>query len=538
MLSKIILSVSSKQATAGLWRMGRFVSCTQFANDAAGLAKYQLFVSSHPDSPVHLIVDAVEEDYRLETMPHSGGRARKEMLQRKLGQLYRNNNYRAALYIGRESDKRRDDRILMMALTNSDLLTPWVSVLEAIEAPIAGVYLVPMVSQMLVKTLKFKQPHLLLMTRETAGLRLTYFADQQLRLSRVTPLSGISEEKIQKLYLSEAERTRLYLISLRMVTRETQLHLVYPSIEAPTGDLATQLETTQGVSCEVIPPATLAKRVGLNLSVLSRYPDLLHMHILAKSQMRTNLIPKAQAKNYQLLQTRFGINIASIVSVSVAALFAISSLWNAVELKHKTEEMATQANIQQTLYQAVSSSFIKTPVSGSQLKIAAELAEKFDSLKQNPQRLMVIISQALDAQPEIQIKRLRWIQTEDANTKDSGSPYKDNAPTMVHIPPPPRPPSGLYELGFMDGEIGNFSGDYRAAQASVETLTENLRKNKQVAQVTILRQPVNTSSHVSLQGSTLDNNTQQVEPARFELELILKPEVKSEVQPKEIVKKS
>jgi hypothetical protein len=524
MLSKIILSVSSKQATAGLWRMGRFVSCTQFANDEAGLAKYQLFVSSHPDSPIHIIADAVEEDYRLETMPHSGGRARNEMLQRKLGQLYRNNNYRAALFIGRESDKRRDDRILMMALTNSDLLTPWISVLEAIEAPIAGVYLVPMVSQMLVKTLKLKQPNLLLMTREAAGLRLTYFADQQLRLSRVTPLAGISEEKIQKLYLSEAERTRLYLISLRMVTRETQLHLVYPSIEPPTGDFASQLEATQGVSCEVIQPAALAKRVGLNLSILSRYPDLLHMHILAKSLMRTNLIPKIQAKNYQLLKTRFGLNIASIASVSVAAFFAVSSLWNTIEIKHKIEDASMQTHAQENLYLAVSSNFTKTPVPGSELKIAADLAQKFDSLSRNPQRLIIIISQALDTQPEIAINRMRWMQTEDASIKDNDSLYKDNAMGAVSAPLPPRPPSGLYELGFMDGEIKNFSGDYRAAQSSVEKLIETLRMNKQVAQVTILRQPVNTSSHVSLQGSTLDNNTQQQDPAHFELKLILKPE--------------
>jgi hypothetical protein len=261
------------------------------------------------------------------------------------------------------------------------------------------------------------------------------------------------------------------------------------------------------------------------------------MHILAKGHMGTNLIPKIQAKNYQLLQTRFAINLISVLSVSVAALFAISSLWNAVEIKHKTEDMASQTNMQETLYQAVSSNFIKTPVPGSQLKIAAELAQKFDSLKQNPQRLMVIISQALDTQSEIQIKRLRWTQTDDANIKDSEGP-KDNTPTTVHIPPPPRPASGLYEIGFMDGEIKNFSGDYRAAQASVEALTETLRKNNQVAQVTIVRQPVNTSSLVSLQGSTLDNNTQQVEPARFSLKLILKSEVEPMAKSNGIVTKS
>jgi hypothetical protein len=533
MLSKIILSISSKQATAGLWRLGRFVSCTQFANDEAGLAKYKLFISSRPNTPIHVIVDAVEEDYRLENMPHSTGRARNEMLQRKLGQLYRNSNYRAAQFIGRETDKRRDDRILMMALTTPDLLTPWMSILDELEAPIAGVYLLPMVSQLLVKKLKLKEPNLLLMTRETAGLRLSYFDRHQLRISRITPLIGISEEKLQHLFLSETERTRLYLISLRMITRDTPLHLVFPTIEVPSRDFSTQLESSQGMSCEVISPETLAKRVGLNLSVLTRYPDLLHMHILAKSQISTNLIPKIQAKNYQLLQTRFGLNITSIVGVTIAALFAANSLWSTIAIRHKTEDMAMQTTIQENLYRTVSSNFTKTPVPGSELKIAVELAQKFDDLNRNPQRLMFVISQALDTQSEIQVKRLRWKRTEDANAKDNDSLFKDITTAAATVPPPPLPPSGLYEIGFMDGEIKNFTGDYRAAQTSVENFAETLRKNKEVSQVTILRQPVNTSSHVSLQGSTLDDFTQQQEPARFQLKLFLKP-----LNPAVVVKRS
>lgn len=523
MLSKIILSISSKQATVGLWRLGRFVSCTQFANDEAGLAKYQLFLSSHPNTPVHIIVDAVEEDYRLESMPHSSGRARNEMLQRKLGQLYRNSNYRAAQVIGRETEKRRDDRILMMALTSTELLTPWLSILEEFEAPIAGVYLLPMVSQLLVKKLKLKEPNLLLMTRETAGLRLSYFAGNQLRISRITPLTGISEEKLQHLFISETERTRLYLISLRMITRETPLHLVFPTIEPQSQDFSTQLESSQGVSSEIIPPETLAKRVGLNLSVLTRYPDLLHMHILAKSRISTNLLPKILAKNYEILQAGFGLNTVSIVAVTIAALFAMSSLWNTIGIRHKTEEMAMETKVQENNYRTVSSSFTKTPVPGSELKIAVELAQKFDDINRNPQRLMFVLSQALDTQPEILVKRLRWKRIEDANAKDNDSLFKDIANVSVKIPPPPLPPSGLYEIGFMDGEIKNFTGDYRAAQTSVETFAETLRKNKEVSQVTILRQPVNTSSHVSLQGSTLDDFTQQQEPARFELKLFLKP---------------
>ena len=522
MLSKIVLCVTSKQATVGLWRLGRLVSCSAFANNESGRDEFRQFLQQHPNVPIHMIADAVEEDFRLETMPHAFGGARHEMVERKLNQLYRNTSYRTAQFIGREADKRRDDLFLFMSLTNPDIVAPWVTAAEELQAPLAGVYLLPMVSQLLIKELKLKNADLLLMTRQSAGLRQTYFSSQHLRVSRLTPLAGMDERQINKLYASETEKTRLYLVSLRMIARENRLHMVFPTVEYVDAGVTQQLEQTQGVSCNIIGAAELARRLGLSTDLLKRYPDMLHMHVLARYSPICNLAHARQTRHYQLQKLRIGINIASAVCFTGAVAVAATNLFNTADLGRQLQEAAAQTRQQEKLYNEVASNFPKTPLPGNDLKVGVELAKKIGALNRTPQRLMQVVGDALDVQREIQLNRLRWKLSDDSNAKDDEEKNiapSDNAATL----PSPTHPSGLYEIGFIDGEISNFSGDYRAALASVNALAERLKQNKAVEQVVIMQQPVNTSSFVNLQGSTLDEQAQQLPAAQFKIKITLKP---------------
>lgn len=520
MLFKTVIFVTSQKATVGRWRMGKLVSCEAFANDSAGHDGFRHFLIQHPNAPIYMIVDVVEEDFRLESMPHTSGRSRTEMTERKLSQLYRNTVYRTAQFVGRETDKRRDDRFLFMGLTNPDLIAPWTSAIADLQVPLAGVYLRPSVSQLLVKTLKLKDADLLLMTRQSAGLRQTYFSNQHLRVSRLTPLAGMDERQIEKLYVTETEKTRLYLISLRMMSRESKLHVVFPTAEQVNEGFIRQLEAGQGVSCNIIGPADLARSIGLNPDWLKRFPDLLHMHMLARHSCPGNLAPAAQMHHYQVHNLRLGINLASMAAVAGAAAIAGINLVNTADLQQQLRDATAQTQTQDRLYEEVARNFPKTPLPGNDLKTAVDLAKKIDEINRNPQRMMQVVSSALDNQREVQLDRLRWKLTEDANAQDDDT--KGNATAVAGVTPPPASPTGLYEIGFIDGEIGNFTGDYRAAIDSVNRLVEALKQNKSVEQVTILQQPVNTSSQASLQGSTLDQQAQQLPAAKFKLKIILK----------------
>ena len=169
-----------------------------------------------------MLVDAVEEDYRFESLPHSFGSDRSEMVNRKLKQHYRNTPYCSARLQGRDTGKRRDDRYLFCALTNPELITAWVQAVIERELPMAGIYLLPTVSQDLVEKLQLKQTNLLVVSIDSSGLRLTFLRDQKLRISRLARIDGTGPQAI-KSYAEEISNTRLYLHALRIVTLDEQL---------------------------------------------------------------------------------------------------------------------------------------------------------------------------------------------------------------------------------------------------------------------------------------------------------------------------
>ena len=87
----------------------------------------------------------------------------------------------------------------------------------------------------------------------------------------------------------------------------------------------------------------------------------------------------------------------------------------------------------------------------------------------------------------------------------------------------------LLEVGFINAEIKDFTGDYRAAINSVTRFVALLKSNPAVEQVVVLQEPVNVSSFANLQGSTNEESSTERPPAVFKLKLVLKPMLANEI---------
>ena len=528
-LNKLVLCATAHHLLAGVW-LGTKLQGTQFfANDEDGQADFAKFLSQYPETPVYLMADAVEEDYRLESLPHSSGAARQELVERKLNQYYRSLEYRTAHFITRETDKRRDDKFLFVALNNAEFLQTWVKILVAAEALLVGIYLLPMLSQILVRQLKIMSSHILLCERLSSGLRQTYLHNGRLRMSRLVSNVPQATNQLSYFYLVETEKTRLYLISQRFISRDTPLNLVFASVNGDTQHISNSISQEQGLECTDIDLNGIVRNLGLPVNQVQKMPELLHMQLMASGHKVDNLAPAELIKHYQIDKVQQLLKWGTVGITIVGFMIAGWIVKQALDYRTAYEQAKQDTSIQQHHYDEVAKDFPQTLVGANDLQTAADIDKIISSYPKSPRRVMQVVSTAMEKSPEIQLDRLRWLLTGDVNLQDDDKLLITTTPTNtpqanVAIT---TDPTQLLEVGFLTAEIAGFTGDYRGALESMNQFVSRLKTDPSIAMVEILQAPVNVSSYADLQGSTSDEQSTQKQPAIFKLKITLKPIDKS-----------
>ncbi len=522
---KIILCATANQLLAGLWRAGELQGSQTFGHHEAGQLAFAEFLQQHAATPVYLVADAVEEDYKLESLPHTAGTAKRELIDRKLNQFYRGLVYRTAHFIKRDSEKRKDDQYLFVALTKDEFIKTWVAIIQAAKAPLVGVYLLPMLSQVLVRQLKLMAPHILLCEKLSSGLRQTYLHNGRLRMSRLVPNVPVDRNQLNYFYLVETEKTRLYLMSQRFIAQETPLELVLVSVDGSTQAISQSISQEQNIQCDDVDLSQIAKTLSLPAQLVQQTPELLHMQLLAKGHIVDNLAPSSQTKEYQANKIKQAIKISTFALAALGVTLAGLLFKQGLDYKEAYQQALQDTTIQQHRYDEAAKNFPSTPISAGDLQLAVELDKTISAFPKSPRRVMQVVSAALEQSPEIQLDRLRWALSSDLNMKDEDKllPVVNAQVTEATNATSSMDTNTLRELGFINAEISNFTGDYRAALNSVNKFVANLKVDSKVESVEVLQAPVNVSSYVGLQGSTTDEQSTQRQPAIFKLKVILKP---------------
>lgn len=520
---KIILSANSACLMAGVWRFGKLKSFDIFQNDEQGQEAFRQFLQRTQNTNIYFLADALEEDYRLESLPHARGGDRKALLERKLNQIYRGHSLRTALFLRREKDQAKSDHFLFMGLNNADFMQAWLEMIEAEQAPLAGVYLFSMVAPFLAKRLKLNIPHIIFTEKLSTGIRQSYLQNGDLRMSRFVPFPNGSTNPSPSFYLDETEKARMYLSNQRYLSAETETIIAVPSLDHTQQALCKQIEE-QGQACLSVDLSPLVKSLGLDKAQADKTPELIRMSLVAKSRLVTSLAMPKLTKHYRINVIRESLHLATAATLAVGLILSSFYLKQNFSQKSEQDDLIAQTKHQQQLYEQVAKDFPATPLPSNDLQLAVELNQRIGAYQRLPDRMMQIVSNAIDKAPEIQINRLFWVQTNDVNLRDNDVSIvlpqaQENKPSL-----PALSNTELHESAFVNGEIKRFTGDYRAALNSVNQLVERLKADAGVAYVEILQAPVNVSSFSNLEGSTTDEIEAKQTSAVFKLKIILKRE--------------
>lgn len=521
MFGKKLFYLSDSLLSAWQWRGGKLKADGEFTPDAVGVARFDDYIGNGAQQPIHILVDVIEEDFRIETVPHVLGKDRLALHQRKLNQLFRGNTWRLSTPQGREKEGRRDDRLLLTGLTNEELLKPWVERISRRKLPLAGIYSLPLLSEVLVKKLGLSAPHQLLITRQSTGLRQSYFQEGHIKFSRLTLLTVEDMPAMQIAVTREAQRTQQYLNSLRLLPRDQPLEIAMICGADYHGHFQPEHISTPMMRYRVFSLAEAALQLGLKSSAEISGSELLFLHLLGRFPPHQHYAPPEQRWHYQLRQVRQGILGATAATLAATAWVAGSNLDQALADFRQSEQITHETRAIQGQQHTLRQSFPPTPATPEDMKSAVELAQFVKHRDVAPQPLLAWVSQALERVPAVRLNRLAW--------RADGAPLAVDAPVQPAAPATlPGTEGAAPEIVFgtdipqqgllIEGEISPYT-DYRSALDSVNRFVEAL-KSHPTLQVTLLAKPVELGTASAQKGRA---GEMESDKALFSVTLSLPP---------------
>jgi hypothetical protein len=202
------------------WSGHRLLSSVYFEPDDQGLDLFAAYLRSFRNEPVRMLVDLIEEEFRQISIPLLRGSDRQAILKRNYAKYFRTSEYKYSISQAVEKKERKEEKVLIMGLTNQYLLEPWLKLIEETRTPLSGILSLPLVSENYVKELKAEQRTVILVSQQVpSNLRQSVFVDGKLILSRLVPIASFYQGDYASDVLRDIESTQRYLISQRIVER-------------------------------------------------------------------------------------------------------------------------------------------------------------------------------------------------------------------------------------------------------------------------------------------------------------------------------
>ncbi len=512
---------------------GRISRRKVFPVSGEGATAFEAHIAELRKLPTHLITDLAEEDFRLDTVPHLGGSDRRSVTARKLAQIFRNSSYRHAIGQGREPDGRRDDRVIYTAITNDELLRPWVEIFQRLEVPVEGIHSSAVLSAKLLDALGLLFPHTLFVTFTPGGsLRQAYFRGKELKFSRLTPVDLEEGATLGSFLAEEAARTWQYLDSVRFFGAEDHLEvcvIVHPKDRAA---IEPALRDFQQIQYRLVDIEQAAAKVGMKPPPISSSTEELLAHIFLR-RGEENHFASPELRRFAVLR-RARIAIGTVAAAVLAAGLAYGG-WN-LALSMQSRDKSLQAGAGGTAFDAEHDKLLQSiPSQGVAGQTMRDVVAFYSgSMRSYPTvgTFLQPVSTVLERYPSIRLSQVQWQSADDDKA----------TPILVPKAPRSQPPvktatlrdaarepgvrvapvqgygpfvSGRHAVAMLEATVRIEGLGFRDALAQVQSLAEDIGRLEGYG-ATIVDSPLDVSPKGGLQGKFDERSPAQSE-ARFSL---------------------
>lgn len=471
------------------WNGKQLLGSSSFEPTETGLDKFRTYLLQTENIPGKFLVDVIEEDFRNEKIPHVGSKDRSAVVARLIDRYYRSSQqYCYSEVIGREKGSRKDDIVLLGAMTNPQLIQPWLTIIDECEVPLSGIWTLPLISKHLLKTIKACRGVVLLVSQQVnSNVRQTLFRDGKLISSRqsiinqdMSDISGIGS-----LAAPEVGRTIDFLRAQNLVASNEIINLHILGSDQQIESLQQSFTDKEDQTVTIHPIKEIEKKLGLT-GVGEKFSDSIFAWLCVSQSLCKSHYGEHQLFNrYYNKLAALALYVASLFVVVGGVLLTEANISDAVEYKESITLLQKEESNYKDLYAKKFKDFEDVFENAGLMNSAVELAEQINiNGATSPLDFLISLSQILSQMEDggLYIDKIEW-QAVNINEKNR-KPEKANFTGKLSVK----------HDAIVTGRIDVPENNYRESINYIQKIVDQLKASPRVEMVETLFLPVDLRS--------------------------------------------
>jgi len=487
------------------WSGHSLVSSVYFEPDEQGLDLFSSYLSSLRDEPVRLLVDLIEEEFRQIRVPFLRGSDRQAILNRNFAKYFRTSEYRFAISQAVEKKTRKEEKLLLIGLTNQYLLEPWLKIIEETRTPLSGIISLPLLSEVYVKELRSDHNAIILVSQQVpSNLRQSVFVDGKLVLSRLVPIASFYQGDYAADVLRDIESTQRYLISQRIVDRSQLVAVHIITNKRHYEKLTERCENASNFDFTIHEINELLEREKIVLHDEQDFSSALYCYLASKKLSMNHYARPSERRYFQHYRTGLGLRAAAFALLAVGFGMAATSAVKGWLYQETIVETALIEQKYKAKFNQLSENRIDSTTSTTSMQHIVQTVDILrDQYLRDPEEMLAMISNDVSIFPDIRVKKIDWFVSNYSDSEDPkdvvwGKPKKI---TRSSDRSKPMPKKGYFEIALVEGEFLNFDGNFRYALSAVDDLEKTMAESGKYYSVEITRRPLDIESDNQLTGN-------------------------------------
>ena len=479
-----------------------------FADDDRGLREFDRYLSENPDLGSAMLIDVIEEEFSLDSIPKLGSRDRNALIQRRGQRKFRRTPYRVSIYQGTPGRRKNEFSVVHSAISNHELVDPWLQIILDHRTPLSGVYSVPLMAPRLIKRLfscddavMFVAPH------QGSKLRQVFLRDGAIQSARLSQGPGIDDEGFAKFIVTEVVRSRRYLDRTRLISNMETMKVCVIADGATAEKIRMLVDGDSADQYQFLTPEAAVRKLGRRKLQANDHFEEVFLAAVANTRPKHSYANAGENRYWNMRRLRSAIIGSAFVTAaacSVVAAVLLSDIWI---LRNRISTIQTQVEFLSETFRRENDKFDPIKADSHEMQLAVDTGDYLLANRVPVPWVMNQLGAVLGDYPDIKLQELNWLAESPPDPNPDRRRRDVAAPVKVPVT------NGVSAV--ITADIDPFDGNMRHAFSRIDALARDIELHTRFDRADAIEYPFNANTSAAVSGEIVSAPGSQT--ARFRL---------------------